>query len=41
MKKVIVVSDTHRQNEIYFKVLEMHKPDMVFIAAMWRAASTH
>ena len=29
MKKVIVVSDTHRQNENYFKVLEMHKPDMV------------
>ena len=27
--KVIVVSDTHRRNENYFKVLEMHKPDMV------------
>lgn len=27
--KVIIVSDTHRKNENYFKVLEMHKPDMV------------
>ena len=27
--KVIVVSDTHRRNENYFKVMEMHKPDMV------------
>ncbi|MGN1145243.1 MAG: metallophosphoesterase family protein [Acetatifactor sp.] len=27
--KVIIVSDTHRKNENYFKVLEMHKPDLV------------
>lgn len=27
--KVIIVSDTHRQNENYFKVLKMHEPDMV------------
>lgn len=27
--KVLVVSDTHRRNENYFKILEMHKPDMV------------
>lgn len=27
--KVLVVSDTHRKNDNYFKVLEMHKPDMV------------
>lgn len=27
--KVIIVSDTHRKNENYFRVLEMHKPDMV------------
>jgi len=27
--KVLIVSDTHRKNENYFKVLEMHKPDMV------------
>ena len=27
--KVIIVSDTHRRNENYFKVMEMHQPDMV------------
>lgn len=27
--KVLIVSDTHRKNENYFKVLEMHKPDLV------------
>lgn len=27
--KILVVSDTHRKNENYFKVLEMHHPDMV------------
>jgi len=27
--KVIIVSDTHRRNENYFKVLEMHHPDLV------------
>lgn len=27
--KILIVSDTHRRNENYFKVLEMHKPDMV------------
>lgn len=27
--KVIIVSDTHRNNANYFKVLEMHKPDLV------------
>ena len=27
--KVIVVSDTHRQNQNYFKVIEMHHPDVV------------
>ncbi len=27
--KVLIVSDTHRKNENYFKVVEMHKPDMV------------
>ncbi len=27
--KVLVVSDTHRNNENYFKLLEMHHPDMV------------
>lgn len=27
--KVIIVSDTHRQNYNYFKVIKMHKPDMV------------
>lgn len=27
--KVIVVSDTHRKNENYFRVMEMHKPDLV------------
>ncbi len=27
--KVLVVSDTHKKNDNYFKVLEMHKPDMV------------
>ena len=27
--KVIVVSDTHRKNENYFKVMEMHHPDLV------------
>lgn len=27
--KVLIVSDTHKRNENYFKVVEMHKPDMV------------
>lgn len=27
--KVLIVSDTHRKNDNYFKVLEMHKPDLV------------
>lgn len=27
--KVLIVSDTHKKNENYFKILEMHKPDMV------------
>ncbi len=27
--KILVVSDTHRKNENYFKVLQMHRPDMV------------
>lgn len=27
--KVLIVSDTHRRNENYFKVVEMHKPDMI------------
>ena len=27
--KVLIVSDTHRKNDNYFKVVEMHKPDMV------------
>lgn len=27
--KILVVSDTHRKNDNYFKVVEMHKPDMV------------
>lgn len=27
--KVLIVSDTHRNNANYFKVVEMHKPDMV------------
>lgn len=27
--KVIIVSDTHKYNDNYFKVLEMHKPEMV------------
>lgn len=27
--KVIIVSDTHRKNDNYFKVMEMHRPDMV------------
>lgn len=27
--KVIVVSDTHRKNDNYFKVLELHQPDMI------------
>lgn len=27
--KVLIVSDTHKRNENYFKVAEMHKPDMV------------
>lgn len=27
--KVLVVSDTHKKNDNYFKVVEMHKPDMV------------
>ncbi len=27
--KIIVVSDTHRKNDNYFKVLQMHRPDMV------------
>ena len=27
--KVLVVSDTHRKNDDYFKLLERHKPDLV------------
>jgi len=27
--KLLIVSDTHRRNENYFEVLQMHKPDMV------------
>jgi len=27
--KIIVVSDTHGRNDLYFKLLEMHKPDRV------------
>ena len=27
--KVIIVSDTHRKNENYFKVMSMHEPDLV------------
>ena len=27
--KILIVSDTHKKNENYFKVLEMHHPDMV------------
>ncbi|MCM1046386.1 MAG: metallophosphoesterase [Candidatus Gastranaerophilales bacterium] len=27
--KILIVSDTHRKNENYFKVVEMHRPDMV------------
>lgn len=27
--KVLIVSDTHKKNDNYFKVIEMHKPDMV------------
>ncbi|MCI8801321.1 metallophosphoesterase [Acetatifactor muris] len=27
--KVLIVSDTHRKNENYFKVLELQKPDLV------------
>ncbi len=27
--KVLIVSDTHKRNENYFKIVDMHKPDMV------------
>ena len=27
--KVLIVSDTHRKNENYFKVLELVKPELV------------
>lgn len=27
--KILIVSDTHRKNENYFKVVEMQRPDMV------------
>lgn len=27
--KILVVSDTHRRNDNYFTILEMHRPDMV------------
>lgn len=27
--KILIVSDTHRKNDNYFSVLNMHKPDMV------------
>ena len=27
--KILVVSDTHKKNDNYFTVLEMHKPDLV------------
>lgn len=29
MKKILIVSDTHRRNDNYFTVLEKHKPDLV------------
>ncbi len=28
--KVLIVSDTHRKNDTYLNLLELHKPDMVF-----------
>lgn len=28
--RVLIVSDTHRKNDLYLKVLEKEKPDMVF-----------
>ena len=27
--KILIVSDTHKRNENYFKVVEMHHPDMI------------
>ncbi len=27
--KILIVSDTHKKNDNYFTVLQMHKPDMV------------
>lgn len=27
--KVLVVSDTHRKNDIYFQIIKMHNPNMV------------
>lgn len=27
--KILIVSDTHKKNENYFKVVKMHQPDMV------------
>lgn len=27
--KVLIVSDTHRKNSNYYKVVDMHKPDMI------------
>lgn len=27
--KILVVSDTHKKNDNYFKIVDMHKPDMV------------
>ncbi len=27
--KILIVSDTHRKHDNYFRVVEMHKPDMV------------
>ena len=27
--KVLIVSDTHRKNDIYLNIVELHKPDMV------------
>ena len=27
--KVLIVSDTHRKNDIYFNIVKLHKPDMV------------
>ena len=39
--KILIVSDTHKKNENYFKVLEMHHPDMVIHCGERRAVSMH